>query len=199
MVSLKAMLPAPLLEANEATVLFWVLSVMELPFAATETAPPLIAPVWVTAPAAVTVTVPVALMADSASGPVVSLTTTSLPLLIPTVPSVLLPVRLIAVLAPVAVRVVASIVPGKVMACPTVSEVVAPETFVPAVDVTVPEAAESVVSPLRDGILSIAPTPTKAMLPAVAVMATVLPSPVVWTRPLMVTLLPVMVTLPSVV
>ena len=115
-VSLKAILPAPLLDANEVTALFCVLSVMGLSFALTDSAPPLMAPVWVTAPAAVTVTEPVAVIPDRASGPVVSLTTTSLPFVMPTVPRVLEPVRLIAVPAPVALRVVASIVPGNVTA-----------------------------------------------------------------------------------
>ena len=193
------MLPAPLLDANDVTVLLWVFSVMGLPFALTESAPPLMTPDWVTAPAAVTVTEPVALMPDRTSGPVVSLMTTSLPLVTPTVPRVLAPVRLIAVPAPVAVRVVASIVPGNVRAWPTVSEVVSPDTFVPTSAVIVPEAADSVVEPSRAGALSMAPAPTKAMVPAVAVMATVLPMPVVLSTPLIVTLVPVIEIVPSVV
>ena len=151
---------------------------MGLPFAMTDSAPPLMPPVWVTAPAAVTVTEPVAVIPDRASGPVVSLTTTSLPFVMPTVPRVLEPVRLIAVPAPVALRVVASIVPGNVTAWPTVSEVVAPETFAPASAVIVP-VADSVVVPRRAGALSMAPAATKAMSPAVAVINTVLPMPVV--------------------
>ena len=93
----------------------------------------------------------------------------------------------------------ASIVPGNVTAWPTVSEVDAPETFVPERPVTVPEAADSVVKPFRAGALSMAPALTKAMVPVVAVMATVLPRPVVWSTPLIVTLVPMIVMLPSVV
>ena len=71
-VRLKAMLPAPLLEAKDVTTLFCVLRVMALAAALTVNAPALTAAVCVTAPAASMVTVP-PVMPARASGPPVLL------------------------------------------------------------------------------------------------------------------------------
>ena len=198
-VSLNRTLPAPLVEAKEVTALFCVLSVMALPAALTLSAPPLMAPDWLTAPAAVTVMEPVALIAPRMSVPVESLMTTLLPLVTATVPRLLVPVRLMPVLAPVAVRVVAVIGPANERACPTVRVVMKPETAELDDPVIVPAAADSVVVPLRPTALSMAPALIKAISPAVAVIATVLPVPVVLSRPLMVTVVPMIVMSPSVV
>ena len=200
-VSVIQMLP-PAFDAAKESILFAALSVIAEPTPLTVRAVATIGvPDWVTAPAAVTVTGP-PVMPVMRRSPVESLMATLPPLLATLTDPSLLPesLRVMALPFPVTLRVDASIGPVKVSGPPTVSEAVLPDSGVVGVLLVliVPLFAESVVKPFFAGAFSIAPALLRVMSEEVAVMAIVLPSPVVFSRPVIVTLVPMIVMLPSV-